>query len=75
MRNGFPGPVVTLLMALFAPPLVALLGWFAYFVLRAPGVGVEQVGVARGLWLTAGLAGCVALTSGLLAYPISSRRT
>lgn len=29
---------------------------------------VEQVGPVGGLWLTAALSGCVALTSGLLAF-------
>ena len=59
MRGGFPGPVVRLLAAAFALSLVGL---------RAPGVVVEQVGPMRGLWLTAAPAGCVALTSGLLAF-------
>lgn len=65
MRDGFPRPVVSLLVTLFLVSLVALLGWFAYFASDATFLGrPEAIG---GLWLTTALAGGVALFSGLLA--------
>lgn len=57
-----------LLMVAFALSLVGLLSWLAYFVLSVPGAAIDRVGVGPGLWLTAGLAAGVALTSGLLAF-------
>ena len=60
--------MVLLLVVAFALSLLGLLSLFAYLTLGAPGAIVEQVGAARGLWLMAGLAGCVSLTSGLLAF-------
>lgn len=68
MREGFPKALVRFLVAAFALSLVGLLSWFAYFVLLPAGAAVDRVGVGPGLWLTTGLAACVALASGLLAF-------
>ena len=70
MRNGFPRPVVGVLLALYGLSVVSLLGWFAYFASNT-GVVLEQFSAAQALWLTAALSGGVALSSGLLALHYS----
>ena len=70
MRNGFPRPVVGVLLALYGLSVVGLLGWFAYFASNT-GVVLEQLSAAQALWLTAALSGGVALSSGLLALHYS----
>src|SRR5215212_4407586 len=66
MQDGFPRPVVLVLVLLFAVSLLGLLGWLAYFVSDAVFLG--RPGGLGGLWITAVLSGSVALSSGLLAF-------
>jgi hypothetical protein len=67
MRDGFPRPVVTLLVALFALSLFALLAWLTYFA-SSTGVFFDRFSATQGLWITAALSGSVALSSGLPAF-------
>jgi hypothetical protein len=67
VRNGFPRPVLIVLLALWGLSVVGLLAWFAYFASRT-GVVPEQLSALQALWLTAALSGGVALSSGLLAF-------
>lgn len=59
--------MVRFLVAAFALALAGLLGWLAYFASTSGGA-LERFGVLGALWITAGFAGAVSLTSGLLAY-------
>ncbi len=76
VRNGFPRPVVGMLLTFYGLSVVGLLGWFAYYVANTDfasntGVVPEQLSAAQALWLTAALSGGVALSSGLLALHYS----
>lgn len=64
--NWFSCGVETLLKVSFSLSILALMGWFAFYIFY-PARVLEQIGDAAAMLLTAALSGAVTLLSTLLA--------